>query len=283
MSSNIGRANRGCSRDARRWKYRAGPASGSLARTATRKRLALHAVLGRRAIRNRAVLPLPKRAAGKHERRRPRIFDGDFGPPPEEGLQWPPFRTFGGKFYTYQILLDLKVGEGLAIRTEPHPRFYANSTNTVPIAVPALLRNWWPMMFFIVFKAPPGRRRRTFLDQANPLRRSSCCRKNQILWLKRWARKSVPSGNCRLAGFTKAELRFRPTPTGLRHPRLYSTELTAISCGRRKPKPEGRVGSCLNGRADAPPFGDAFSERRCRSHDGGDGDGGDDGVVAVLR
>ena len=27
-------------------------------------------------------------------------------------------------------------------------------TNTVPIAVPALLRNWWPMMFFIVFKSP---------------------------------------------------------------------------------------------------------------------------------
>lgn len=83
------------------------------------------------------------------------IFDGDFGPPPDEDLQWPPFRTFGEKFYTYQILLDLKVSEGLAIRTEPHPRFYADSTNTVPIAVPALLRNWWPMMFFIVFKSPP--------------------------------------------------------------------------------------------------------------------------------
>ena len=54
------------------------------------------------------------------------IFDGDFGPPPENGLQWPPFRTFGEKFYTYQILLDLRVGEGLAIRTEPHPRFYAD-------------------------------------------------------------------------------------------------------------------------------------------------------------
>ena len=53
------------------------------------------------------------------------IFDGDFGPPPENGLQWPPFRTFGEKFYTYQILLDLRVVEGLAIRTEPHPRFYA--------------------------------------------------------------------------------------------------------------------------------------------------------------
>ncbi len=83
------------------------------------------------------------------------VFDGDFGPAPDEGLQWPPFRSFGEKFYTYQILLDLNPGEGLAIRTEPHPRFYTDVTNTVPIAVPALLRNWWPMMFFIVFKSPP--------------------------------------------------------------------------------------------------------------------------------
>jgi hypothetical protein len=83
------------------------------------------------------------------------VFEGDFGPAPEKGLQWPPFRTFGDKFYTYQILLDLKVEQGFAIRTEPHPRFYSDSTNSVPIAVPALLRNWWPMMFFIVFKSPP--------------------------------------------------------------------------------------------------------------------------------
>jgi len=83
------------------------------------------------------------------------IFDGDFGPSPDEGLQWPPFRAFGENFYTYQILLDLKVDAGWAIRTEPHPRFYSDLTNTVPIAVPALIRNWWPMMFFIVFKSPP--------------------------------------------------------------------------------------------------------------------------------
>lgn len=83
------------------------------------------------------------------------VFDGDFGPPPDADLQWPPFRTFGANFYTYQILLDLKVEAGYAIRTEPHPRFYSDLTNTVPIAIPALLRNWWPMMFFIVFKSPP--------------------------------------------------------------------------------------------------------------------------------
>jgi len=81
-------------------------------------------------------------------------FAGDFGEAPSPTLQWPPFRNFGDAFYTYQILLDLKVEAGYAIRTEPHPRFYADRTGTVPIAVPALIRNWWPMLFFCVFKAP---------------------------------------------------------------------------------------------------------------------------------
>src|SRR6476469_2326902 len=49
---------------------------------------------------------------------------------PDSGLDWPPFRTFGEKYYTYQVLLDLKVEEGLAIRTEPHPRFYTDSTDS---------------------------------------------------------------------------------------------------------------------------------------------------------
>src|SRR5690242_6696092 len=74
------------------------------------------------------------------------IFDGDFGPPPESGgdLMWPPFRSFGRDYYTYQLLLDLKVEKDWAVRTEPHPRFYTDATDTVPIAVPALLRTeWW--------------------------------------------------------------------------------------------------------------------------------------------
>ncbi len=81
-------------------------------------------------------------------------FSGDIGESPETGQMWPPFRSFGTKFYTYQLLLDLKLDPGFAIRTEPHPRFYADTTGTVPIAVPALVRNWWPMLFFCVFKAP---------------------------------------------------------------------------------------------------------------------------------
>ncbi|MCW6510228.1 hypothetical protein [Lichenifustis flavocetrariae] len=81
-------------------------------------------------------------------------FEGDFGPSPEPGLQWPPFRSFGTAYYTYQILLDLKVEEGFAVKTETHPRFYTDATGTVPIAVPAVLRHWWPMMSFMVFKSP---------------------------------------------------------------------------------------------------------------------------------
>ena len=90
------------------------------------------------------------------------IFDGDFGPDPGTGVHWPPFRDFGDQFYTYQILLDLKVEEGFAIRIEPHPRFYTDQTDTVPIAVPALLRNWWPMMNFAVFKSPAEGRTHIF-------------------------------------------------------------------------------------------------------------------------
>ena len=90
------------------------------------------------------------------------VLQGDWGEPPSPSVQWPPFRNFGDTFYTYQLLLDLKVPQGYAIRTEPHPRFYADPTDTVPIAVPALIRNWWPMVFFCVFKSPPEGRTHVF-------------------------------------------------------------------------------------------------------------------------
>jgi len=81
-------------------------------------------------------------------------FEGEFENPDVPEDEVPPFRGFGDDYYTYQILLDLKVEEGWAIKTETHPRFYTDRTGTVPIAVPAVLRHWWPMMFFCVFKAP---------------------------------------------------------------------------------------------------------------------------------
>ena len=84
-------------------------------------------------------------------------LDADWGDDPrDDGLMWPPFRPFGEGFYSFQLVLDLKVETGWAIRTEPHPRYYTDPTNTTPLAVPALVRSeWWPMMFFCIFKAPP--------------------------------------------------------------------------------------------------------------------------------
>jgi hypothetical protein len=83
-------------------------------------------------------------------------LDADWGPAPEGEGAWPPFRTFGEDFYSYQLSLDIEVPEGWAVRTEPHPRYFTDATNTCPLAVPALIRSdWWPMMYFAIFKAPP--------------------------------------------------------------------------------------------------------------------------------
>lgn len=84
------------------------------------------------------------------------VLEADWGPDPETGVNWPPFRSFGEGYYSYQLLLDLKVPDDMAVRAEPHPRLYTSDADDVPIAVPALLRtSWWPMISFVIFKAPP--------------------------------------------------------------------------------------------------------------------------------
>jgi hypothetical protein len=91
------------------------------------------------------------------------VLEGDWGPDPETGVYWPPFRPFGDNFYSYQLLLDLKVADDMAVRTEPHPRYYTSQNDDVPLAVPALLRtSWWPMVSFMIFKAPPEGRTHVF-------------------------------------------------------------------------------------------------------------------------
>jgi hypothetical protein len=88
------------------------------------------------------------------------LFEGDFADPqdtsdpPDPAIMRPPFRTFGEAYYTYQVLIDLKVDEAFAVKAETHPRFYTDASGTVPIAVPAVIHHWWPMIFFVVFKAP---------------------------------------------------------------------------------------------------------------------------------
>ncbi len=82
------------------------------------------------------------------------VFEGVFDEPLVPGAQLPPFRSFGREYYTYQILIDMKVDDPHAIKVETHPSFYTDPTGTVPIAVPAIIRAWWPMVFFVVFKSP---------------------------------------------------------------------------------------------------------------------------------
>lgn len=81
-------------------------------------------------------------------------FSGTFSGP------WgdvPPFASFAPGHYGHTSALDLKPPEGYVTRLEPHPRFFTDTTGTVPIVVPGHLQAWWPKIFFIVFKAPrPG-------------------------------------------------------------------------------------------------------------------------------
>lgn len=84
-------------------------------------------------------------------------LNADWGPAPASMAgAWPPFRPFGHDYYSYQLSLDLEVPPGFAVRTEPHPRYFTDPTYSTPLAVPALIRTeWWPMIFFCIFRAPP--------------------------------------------------------------------------------------------------------------------------------
>ena len=83
-------------------------------------------------------------------------LEADWGAPPDPDLMWPPFRPFGADYYSYQLCLDLALPPGWAVRFETHPRYFTDTTDSTPLAVPALVRTeWWPMAFFCIFKAPP--------------------------------------------------------------------------------------------------------------------------------
>ncbi len=83
---------------------------------------------------------------------------GDFGPDPQTGVAWPPIGVFNKQFYGFNTYTDVKAPPGFALRVGTHPRFSTDNTASVPVAVSAHLRSeWWPFVFFIIFKAPePG-------------------------------------------------------------------------------------------------------------------------------
>ncbi len=60
--------------------------------------------------------------------------------------------------YLFATSIDLRPPPGYVLRTEPHPRFFADTTGSVPAALYGHIQSeWWPKKIFIVFKIPePG-------------------------------------------------------------------------------------------------------------------------------
>jgi hypothetical protein len=82
------------------------------------------------------------------------VFEIGDGQPLHPGPDAPPVRSFGSAYFTFRSSIDLKTDPEWAIKVETHPRFYTDATGTAPIAVPAILHAWWPMVNFLVFKSP---------------------------------------------------------------------------------------------------------------------------------
>jgi len=94
-------------------------------------------------------------------------FEGDFSQEPwtmgEDGSpisptnpkkSTPPMMAFAQNHYGMTSLIDLEPPEGYVIRTEPHPRFYTDTTGNCPIMIVGHLQRWWSHVFFVVFKSP---------------------------------------------------------------------------------------------------------------------------------
>lgn len=83
------------------------------------------------------------------------VFHGDFSSEQEGACMDFPFKIFAPGHFGFTSSLDLEPPPGYAIRLESHPRLYTDTTETVPMVVPGHLQGeWWPKVFFVVFKAP---------------------------------------------------------------------------------------------------------------------------------
>lgn len=79
--------------------------------------------------------------------------------PKDAPESWQPFSAFAPGYFSMSSMLDIEAPEGMGLLILPHSRFFTDTTGTAPCAVPGLIESdWWPRIFFIVFKAPtPGR------------------------------------------------------------------------------------------------------------------------------
>ncbi len=91
-------------------------------------------------------------------------FEWDWANEPGGGLTGGEFVPFAPrlapKYYLFNTRLDIQAPPGQVIRSVPHPRFFTDTTGTVPQAMIGHVQTeWYPRLFFVVFRAPrPGRR-----------------------------------------------------------------------------------------------------------------------------
>ena len=177
-------------------------------------------------------------------------LDGDFGPPPEgHGGEWPPFRAFGDLYYTYQLSLDLKVEEGWAIRTEPHPRFYTDPDGYDPDCRPGAHT---PMVADDLF---PGvqiaaRGQDPYLPfRASRSRRFLSCPRRRRSTSSRCRTRRPPSASCSRGVSFRAATRYPPRRNGRQPPTRFSTARIDIFSA---PRAKRLSGSADAGRSPTP-------------------------------
>lgn len=94
-------------------------------------------------------------------------IEWDFYKEPNGDVTGGEFITFSPKAASQQYLfstrIDIIAPAGHVARIEPHPRFFTDTTGTVPAAIIANVETeWWAKWFFVVFKVPPGGQRHIF-------------------------------------------------------------------------------------------------------------------------
>ncbi len=93
-------------------------------------------------------------------------FDWDFANEPGGVIGWDEFSDTvprPSKSYIFATSVDLQAPPGYVLRTQPHPRFFTDSTGTVPAALCGqVMTEWWPKKLFVVFKSPESGQRHIF-------------------------------------------------------------------------------------------------------------------------
>jgi len=141
------------------------------------------------------------------------------------------------KFYTYQLLLDLKVEAGLAIKIEPHPRFLHRPDRHRSDRSAGALEELVADDVLHSLQIASGMVARIFSGRASRCASSSRFRRIPTSNCLKWVRRRPPSENCSLCASTKAETVWARTANGHRRRTRYSTRLSGAFMARRKKLP----------------------------------------------